>query len=64
MTGFSAQWRGYGSDGGYAIVFETDGLQQLLDEEFKSFHYQVMVWGEWLSIMIKVLAKGRLTLRL
>lgn len=44
--GLLSQWRGYGSDGGYAIVFETGRLQQLLDEEHKSFNYQVMVWGD------------------
>jgi len=44
--GLLSQWRGYGTDGGYAIVFETDGLQQLLDKESKSFHYQFTVWGD------------------
>lgn len=44
--GLLSQWRGYGTDGGYAIVFETNGLQQLLDEESKSFHYQFSVWGD------------------
>ncbi len=44
--GLLSQWRGYGPDGGYAIVFETDGLQQLMGEEFKSFHYQFATWGD------------------
>ncbi len=44
--GLLSQWRGYGSDGGYAIVFETEGLKQLLDEEKMSFHYQFSVWGD------------------
>ncbi len=44
--GLLSQWRGYGTDGGYAIVFETDELQRLLDEESKNFHYQFYVWGD------------------
>jgi hypothetical protein len=31
--GLLSQWRGYGHDGGYAIVFETNGLHQLLKKE-------------------------------
>lgn len=44
--GLLSQWRGYGLDGGYALVLETDGVQQLLNEESKSFHYQYSVWGD------------------
>lgn len=32
-NGLLSQWRGYGQDGGYAIVFDTDGLQQLIRKE-------------------------------
>jgi len=38
--GLLSQWRGYGTDGGYAIVFDTHGLERLLVEESKTFHYQ------------------------
>ena len=45
-NGLLSQWRGYGVDGGYAIVFETKGLEQLLDLEAKGFHYQKLSWGD------------------
>lgn len=44
--GLLSQWRGYGTDGGYAIVFKSDGLHQLLDEESKSYNYQFLYWGD------------------
>ena len=44
--GLLSQWRGYGTDGGYAIVFETKKLQQLLEGENNNFHYQTSVWGD------------------
>ena len=43
--GLLSQWRGYGSDGGYAIVFETKGLDLLLAAENKTFGYQFGGWG-------------------
>jgi hypothetical protein len=45
-NGLLSQWRGYGADGGYAIVFETQGLQKLLDDEGESFGYQFAMWGD------------------
>lgn len=44
--GLLSQWRGYGVDGGYAIVFGTDGVEKLLDEESKRFNYQSLRWGD------------------
>lgn len=44
--GLLSQWRGYGSDGGYAIVFDTHGLDKLLEAESKNFHYQYLFWGD------------------
>ena len=44
--GLLSQWRGYGSDGGYALVFKADRLQKLLDEESKSYQYQFLGWGD------------------
>lgn len=38
--GLLSQWRGYGADGGYAIVFGTESLENLLSEESKRFNYQ------------------------
>jgi hypothetical protein len=43
--GLLSQWRGYGADGGYAIVFDSAGIEQLLEEEHKNFHYQSTFWG-------------------
>ncbi len=44
--GLLSQWRGYGVDGGYAIVFDPSGIEQLLDLENKMFNYQHMQWGD------------------
>jgi hypothetical protein len=37
--GLLSQWRGYGPQGGYAIIFDTDRLKQLLIEEGKKWEY-------------------------
>lgn len=37
--GLLSQWRAYGADGGFAIVFDTIELDKLLREEFKEFLY-------------------------
>lgn len=44
--GLLGQWRGYGKDGGYAIVFDTGGLQELLNLEAKAYWYQQVRWGD------------------
>lgn len=46
VNGLLSQWRAYGSDGGYAIVFETRRLEQFLRDEEKRFHYQHFEWGD------------------
>jgi len=39
--GLLSQWRGYGTDGGYAIVFESAKLEEVLGErEARAFEYQ------------------------
>ena len=45
-NGLLSQWRGYGKDGGYAIVFDTQALQLLLESEANNFHYQHIEWGD------------------
>ena len=40
QNGLLSQWRGYGSDGGYAIVFDTAELERLLKSEVETYHYQ------------------------
>jgi hypothetical protein len=39
--GLLSQWRGYGDDGGYAIVFDTVLLDSLVKEEAEKWHYDV-----------------------
>ena len=45
-NGLLSQWRGYGVGGGYAIVFDPSGIEQLLNLENKMFQYQHMQWGD------------------
>lgn len=44
--GLLSQWRGYGHDGGYAVVFETEGLNQLLKLELANYQYSLGIWGD------------------
>lgn len=44
--GLLSQWRGYGVDGGYAIVFDTKGIERLSAEEAKAFNYQFFGLGD------------------
>ncbi len=44
--GFLSQWRGYGTDGGYAIVFDTQALNELLQDEQRRFIYSFGHWGD------------------
>ncbi len=44
--GVLSQWQAYGSDGGYAIVFETSELEKLLIEENERYQYQMGLWGD------------------
>lgn len=44
--GLLSQWRGYGEDGGYAIVFDTKGIDELLKNENGKYLYLSMRWGD------------------
>lgn len=44
--GLLSQWRGYGTDGGYAIVFDTQALNELFIEEMRSYFYSYGLWGD------------------
>lgn len=44
--GLLSQWRGYGGEGGYIIVFDSAGLEQLLREEAKRWSYSVVFAGD------------------
>jgi len=42
--GLLSQWRGYGKNGGYAIVFDTRKIEELLKEENEKWHYQNSIY--------------------
>jgi hypothetical protein len=44
--GLLSQWRGYGVDGGYAIVFDTKAVEALIGEEHSTYLYQFMAIGD------------------
>lgn len=43
--GLLSQWRAYGSDGGYALIFDTKRLEERLAEEVDHYYYQHMQIG-------------------
>ena len=43
--GLLSQWRGYGREGGYALVFDTVRLQEMLEVEGSAFQYQNLQRG-------------------
>lgn len=45
-NGVLSQWRGYGKDGGYAIVFDVNGLEKFLGDENEKFHYHYLGFGD------------------
>lgn len=45
-SGLLSQWRGYGSDGGYAIVLDTRGVELLLTSEDQQHYYNVLLLRE------------------
>lgn len=46
VDGLLSQWRGYGKDGGYALVLDAHHLEQLLKAEGANFWYQHAQWGD------------------
>lgn len=45
-SGLLSQWRGYGPDGGYAIVFDTGKIEELIHEESRRHLYKQLQWGD------------------
>ena len=43
--GILSQWRAYGTDGGYAIVFDSSELERRLKDEARAYFYQHMQLG-------------------
>ena len=41
-NGVLSQWRGYGPDGGFALVFNTQAMEHLLKEENMNFDYSFL----------------------
>lgn len=41
INGLLSQWRGYGKDGGFVIVFNAAEIEQLLEEEFTIYQYNI-----------------------
>lgn len=46
QSGLLSQWRGYGTDGGYAIIFDSSEFEELLRAESAQHYYQHMQWGD------------------
>jgi hypothetical protein len=45
-NGLLSQWRAYGGDGGFAIVFKTLALEEMLGSESKAFHYDSLLLAD------------------
>jgi hypothetical protein len=46
QNGLLSQWRGYGLNGGYAIVFDAQGLAELLNTEREMYYEEGWAWGD------------------
>lgn len=44
--GLLSQWRAYGHDGGYVVVFDTRAIEDMLHAENEQFHYFYMQFGD------------------
>jgi hypothetical protein len=45
-NGLLSQWRAYGGDGGFAIVFKTHDLEEMLTAEYDSFLYETLLLAD------------------
>lgn len=45
-NGLLSQWRAYGGDGGFAIVFKTHTLEEMLGSEAEAFHYDSLLLAD------------------
>ena len=45
-NGLLSMWNGYGGDGGVALVFDTEGLEECLKREAEEYHYNPGCLGE------------------
>lgn len=44
--GLLSQWRAYGSDGGYALVFDTSTLDNILSAETSPYQEEIFIWAD------------------
>lgn len=44
--GLLSQWRAYGPDGGYVIVFDADHLDNIISEETIAYQEEVYTWAD------------------
>lgn len=44
--GLLSQWRGYGEDGGYAVVFDIEQMNELVTLEHSNHFYGMFYWGD------------------
>lgn len=44
--GLLSQWRAYGSDGGYAIVFDSEQLDNIIAKETASYQEEIYSWTD------------------
>ncbi len=45
-NGLLSQWRAYGGDGGYALVFDTKRLEECLKVEVRTYSYSCFFFGD------------------
>lgn len=45
-NGLLSQWRAYGGDGGYALVFDTKRLEECLETECRTYSYSCFFFGD------------------
>ena len=45
-NGLLSQWRAYGGDGGFAIVFKTQVLEEMRSSEYDAFHYEGFLFDD------------------
>jgi hypothetical protein len=46
VNGLLSQWRAYGGDGGFAIVFKTHAFEEMLGSEGKAFRYDSLLLAD------------------
>jgi hypothetical protein len=45
-NGLLSQWRGYGTGGGAALIFDTEKLEEILDKEVSNYEYSMILLAD------------------